>query len=262
MPHLILNIFIGVDDEEVPPHSAATLYDAPDDDCDAAKNRREFAIDEIIQEISIVILNAQRGASTNCKFSNELSVQSVFGILDTFQAWNIAGKQHLAQLMKSAAKANTASNAQPNTQLPASVVKLNELLASVDRLLAAIPNQNLGEAAISIKAYARAIRYVETDAREIYRSVCRSMLPMDVAQSEGVTTKSRIQPKKFRDRANGALPVMSSHNLDVIMAAFAKLEDEDSLHGIQALRKIYGYQSTPWSRLLYLEHTNDWVGFI
>jgi hypothetical protein len=107
---------------------------------------------------------------------------------------------------------------------------------------------------MAVKAFARAIRYIEIDARESFSKESQA-----VSAGAGSDALRWMPSRHARDRANGILPILSFFNLNVMTAAFSRLEDEDSLVGIQALRQIFGHRSTFWSRCLHSEQSGNWV---
>jgi hypothetical protein len=40
---------------------------------------------------------------------------------------------------------------------------------------------------------------------------------------------------------------------------FAKLDDNDALSGVEKLRYVYGIPSSPWNRIVELQHSERWL---
>ena len=272
LPYLILDIATnsqgsgsGIDANLV------STLGADDDEIDS---RDDIVFKEITEEIYAVLVSSSMSVTDSImggnkpapsrpqsKHSNELSVQSVFGLLDTFQAWETVGKP-LAQLKTGTITipplSTTATTSSSSSLAPPTTVSYADIAAMVEslhRVTSAVPKRLLGMAAMSVKAFARAIRYIEIDARESHIKDSQA-----VSAGTGSSDALRWMPSRHaRDRANGILPILSFFNLNVMTAAFSRLEDEDSLVGIQALRQIFGHRSTFWSRCLHSEQSGNWV---
>lgn len=276
LPYLILDVAMsshdsGSDVDIIRASMVNTLV--ADDEIDKAVGKDNIIFNEITEEIFAVLVSSAKNVTDSImvgsrpaqsrpqsKYSNELSVQSVFGLLDTFQAWETLGKP-LAQLKTgttavpplatNVAASSSSSSAPPTVVSNADIALMVEAL---HRVTSAIPKQLLGMAAMSVKAFARAIRYIEIDARD------RHIQDNPAAAAGAGSEALRWMPSKHaRDRANGVLPILSCFNLNVMTAAFSRLEDEDSLVGIQALRQTFGHRSTFWSRCLHSEQSGNWV---
>ena len=246
-----------------------------DDEADKIVSRDDIIFNQITEEVYAVLVSSAKNVTDSImggnkpaqskqqsKYSNELSVQSVFGLLDTFQAWETLGKP-IAQLrtgtttilpLATNAAASSSSSTSASTPTVVPNADIATMVEALHRVTSAIPKQLLGMAAMSVKAFARAIRYIEIDARE--RHIEGNPTTAAAAGAEAL----RWMPSKHaRDRANGVLPIVSCFNLNVMTAAFSRLEDEDSLVGIQALRQTFGHRSTFWSRCLHSEQAGNWV---
>lgn len=107
------------------------------------------------------------------KQSNELSVQTVFLLLDTFVAWSTAAKQQLAANAKQLQQKHSSAAGTGTTAgvAAAAGLGLEGMLRAMGRVLDAIPKELLGIAAMSVNAFARAIRYIELDARESHLKI-------------------------------------------------------------------------------------------
>ena len=169
---------------------------------------------------------------------SQISVQSIFSLLDRFSVWISEAKLQM----------QSDANPQPNK-----VSVTQSYIKPIQLLISNIPKELLGQAALSIKAYARALRYIETNAREV-RYHTRS-----------IETKDTVKPilalrKDYNDHANEILPIFDINSINQLMVIYANLEDSDSLRGVQVLKQIQGYHSDAWNRILEMEQSADWVG--
>ena len=152
-------------------------------------------------------------------------------------------------------------------------------------LLAAVPKKLLGQAAMRIRAYARALRYFEQHAREMAQqktrsaqrdsnrgtngssssgggSIQRQPQAVDTSKSanQHTNTSSLLSYCIRNDGSSGGLPDdLDASQLDQLTAIFAKLDDPDALQGVQMLRQMYGYENTARNRITELEQTDDWM---
>ena len=75
------------------------------------------------------------------------------------------------------------------------------------------------------------------------------------------TNRIFVLPKfRRKDYANHELPVLTYEELDQLMKVLIHLEDPDAIEGVQSVRKISGFSSTSWHRILECEHAEDWIG--
>ena len=150
-------------------------------------------------------------------------------------------------------------------------------------LLAAVPKKLLGQAAMRIRAYARALRYFEQHAREMVQQKARSAqrgstrgtssssgggsiqrqpqaVDTSMTANQHTNTSSLLSYCIRNDGSSGGLPDdLDASQLDQLTAIFAKLDDPDALQGVQMLRQMYGYENTARNRITELEQTDDWM---
>jgi hypothetical protein len=202
----------------------------------------------IVTELSNVLSASvvENGEGSQVDEGNDMAVQSVFTLLDTLSSW--ASKYRL----KKSKLVNTCWN------------KAGECM---QKLLDDVPKELLGKAAMRIKAYTRALRYFEISMRENY--IIGKKYPISEVADKGqrslrpstsTTTLQKTLYGSRNDGSNGVLPTLASDELDYLVTIFSKLEDPDVLQGIQVLRQIQGFPSTPWNRILELQQTDDWLG--
>lgn len=118
--------------------------------------------------------NPDAGFSTHETVSqqgNPMAVQSVFQLLDTLEKW--AATCTTAQdeprfIARVAYNAGVVQDADRINQDSSFAIKMRHMIR---KFVEAIPKELLGQSAMRIKAYARAMRYFETHAREQHRLV-------------------------------------------------------------------------------------------
>ena len=140
-------------------------------------------------------------------------------------------------------------------------------------LVSSIELDVLSQAAFRIGAHSRALKYLEMYAREKHR-ISRSkelINSTNISQNNiynsaetsvhNETNQIFVLPKfRRKDYANHELPVLTSEELDQLMKVLIHLEDPDAIEGVQSVRKISGFTSTSWHRILECEHAEDWIG--
>jgi hypothetical protein len=242
LPHLVVSILCTHADND----EAVTLG-IVQEICVVLRDSREGALSLEEGRLFQTVTPQQSGsreANEHQLQYNHMCVQSVFVLLDTLRSWmsvSIAGRSKVT--------VGTTSDTAP--------MSMTNVHAALQRLFDKIPTDLLCTAALSIKAYTRALRYLEVSTREQHR--------LD-AQTEKKATDAAVSGpvmrivKPFRDRTGGVLPTLSEPQLDSLMTIFAQLEDSDGLEGTQVLRQVLGTQSTAWSRIIALEHSDDWLG--
>ena len=203
----------------------------------------------VVTEFRSVLSGGEmKDGSLNSDEGNDMAVQSVFTLLDTLSSWGSKFR------LKKHKFTNTAWS------------KAGDC---IQKLLDDVPKELLGRAAIRIKAYTRALRYFEISMREnhiIGKTFFQGQKKTDTDKNQRVlrvSTSSSLQKSLYGNRndgSNGVLPNLASSELDYLVTIFAKLEDPDVLQGIQVLRQVQGFPSTPWNRILELEQTDDWLG--
>jgi len=200
----------------------------------------------IVTELSNVLSASalEGGEGYQIDEGNDMAVQSVFTLLDTLSSWGSKYRLKKSKLINSGwSKAGDC----------------------IQRLLDDVPKELLGKAAMRIKAYTRALRYFEISMRENY-SIGKQKAPIVITEGQRNLRhpiSSGLQKSLYGNRndgSNGVLPTLASDELDYLVTIFSKLEDPDVLQGIQVLRQIQGFPSTPWNRILELQQTDDWLG--
>lgn len=175
-------------------------------------------------------------------------VQSIFTLLDKFDLWETQHKKSVATAQEDVTLRNP-SNANHN-----GFGSLSAVAESVRNITAALPLTVLSNAALSIKAYARALKYLELNARQ--RAFVESQ-SLTTATNKTAVGLLPIRNKGY-DGAN--LPTLLADDIDSLAGIYSLLEDSDSLQGIQVLRRKWGYPETIIHRVLELELNDDWLG--
>eukprot|EP01034_Spumella_vulgaris_P021660 gene21660-27701_t len=252
LPHLIVNILCthAESDETVTLGIVQEI-------CVVLRDSRDGAVpfDEGRLGLGFQTVTPEEGASRETNEHqlqyHHMCVQSIFVLLDTLRSWlsaSTAGQKQLNKVTSS-------------TNLEASPLSMASVHLALQRLFDGIPTDLLCSAALSIKAYTRALRYLEVSTRELHRRNAQSekTKALQDGSAAGGGAVLRIE-KPFRDRTGGALPSLTEPQLDSLMTIFAQVEDCDGLEGTQVLRQILGIKSTAWSRIVALEHSDDWIG--
>jgi len=280
-----------------------------DDPNGSAPHTRKF-LNLIVTELSLVLRGAIHSATTNHRNNNSnnnsiqhsstlvsptnttshshsqsdhMCIQSIFTLLDTLQTWisRCTHKEGLSYV-------RTVQNGRTATITPKMACKYGfdtNGMECIKMLLDAVPMELLSTAALNIKAYARALRYLETHARVVHRvetfgiyAYARKSAPNDyfIQSAERAIDQYQAERRKnatsvvgndvnkgsilSSDHAGGMLPVLCALQLDSFMTIFAHLQDPDSLQGALVLNHIHQYTPSMWHRILELELTDDWLG--
>ena len=203
-----------------------------------------------------------------------MAVQSVFALLDVLTLWSSKVKSKLDKLRSkkeieqdkvsldisvtstsssffTATGSASASASNSNGKTKESDTEESPFRDNpgqcIHALLAAVPRALLGHAALRIKAYARALRYFESHARE-----ARDTTQSSSSSTSTVKPISDVDPSKIlkptpptllalmhsprNDGSNGELPALEVSQLDALVEVFSSLEDPDALQGVQKLR--------------------------
>ena len=201
-----------------------------------------------------------------------MAVQSVFALLDVLTLWSSKVKSKLDKLKSKreneqdkvsldisvtstsssfftatgSASASASNGKTKESDTEESPVRVNPGQC-IHALLAAVPRALLGHAALRIKAYARALRYFESHARE-----ARDTTQSSSSSTSTVKPISDVDPSKIlkptpptllalmhsprNDGSNGELPALEVSQLDALVEVYSSLEDPDALQGVQKLR--------------------------
>jgi len=188
-------------------------------------------------------------------------VQAVFSLLDTLSSWAVLGLQKQKSASSSSSRDPSNAVAQKQAQ------EAQETGILLNKFVDDVPTELLCFAALQVRAYTRALRYFEQHIRATAR--------MRKRQNESIAADSGIRKSKQRsesvgsaelirvqrsDGSNGELPTLEKSQLDLLLMVYSKLGDPDALQGVQMLHRSGGYASTPWTRVLELEQTDDWLG--
>eukprot|EP00981_Chlorochromonas_danica_P001981 scaffold409_cov167-Ochromonas_danica.AAC.13 len=132
----------------------------------------------------------------------------------------------------------------------------DDIMTQARSVMDALPLELLCDAAMSIKAYARAIRYVEIHARQRHLSQSFSERNEEFIQQHSAALPPRRRVHPFMDQ----MPLLRPYDIKTLAISYAMLEDVDSLQGVQAIRKA---QNIPdlydKCNILEFELRNDWM---
>ena len=189
--------------------------------------------------------------------NGQVAVQSVFSMLDVLTAWVSKAKMKAQKgiAAKDKDKGRDKERERDGSKIIPSPSRSshpfnNDPCLCISALLAAVPKETLGQAALRIKAYARALRYFEMHARETsLKEKCGIKGAGSVRHIDGTDSTSAAILHAHRpltglagtyssrnDGSNGVLPNLTEAQLDRLMNVFSDLEDPDALQGVQVLR--------------------------
>lgn len=187
------------------------------------------ACTEIITEIlRILRMPFTTNSSDNVSLvvdSQHMCIQSIFALIDTLENWYSRSLPELTRI----------NNNTPEYSLGA------KFCVVIKPVIDGVPKHILGEAALRVKSYARALRYFEIDSRMHYET----------------ELSSSNRPLR-NDGSNGALPLLESGDLSRLNKIYAELECYDGVQGVQYLRAVNGYRSTSWDKIIELECSGKW----
>lgn len=165
-------------------------------------------------EITDEILRILRSRADD---SGAQAVQAIFLLIDALENW-VSATQHIL------------SDDIPQDE----VEKAQTFCERVSALLAGIPKATLSDAALSIKSFARAIRYFEQETRENNPRV------------------ERI------DGSNYTLPLLSENNLEKLGCIYSQLGCGDGVRGVRQLRGISAISCSPMNTINEFEADGRW----
>lgn len=177
---------------------------------------------------------------------NQRSIQAIFALLDTLEIWGSLASAKLKEI-------------DPGPADPFFMF-WKDSNASISRLLNDVPKSVLGQSALSINAFARALLYFETEARDNHRKERLRSGGKNKSVDKHTSSNEPFCNRRFKSDTNGELPILPSDSLDQLMMIYSNLEEHsDALQGVRVLRQICGYSLSPWHRILELEHTAQWL---
>ena len=194
-----------------------------------------------------------------------MAVQAVFSLLDTLSAW--ASRGHACRPRSGASKGSGSSVGGGMTITDEQCAQAYCNGQKVRKLVDLVPKPLLCQAALSIRAYARGLRYFEQHLRQLH---CigreEEMLSSISSRSSdgrsprvayGVTSAMQVST---HDGSNRELPLLSSAQLDKLFRIFSKLDDPDALQGLLVQAQVRGIAASATNRILEMEQTDDWLG--
>ena len=238
----------------------------------------------LVQEICHVLKGGESAVELDfsshlATFSTDpMAVQAVFSLLDILSNW--ASKGMAARPRRTGTAPSSISVGSTANQTHDSVdedVYPNAVSAgrSIRELLEAIPKMLLCSAALSIKAYARALRYLELHLRQLRLNekdkvslgLSAHVRPVQASSSNSSSSSSSSRPSRLdtltrphHDGSNGELPPLESNQIDIMMQIFSKLEDPDALQGLLLAAQKQGTPPSTENRILEMEQSDDWLG--
>jgi hypothetical protein len=174
-----------------------------------------------------------------------LAVQSIFQLMDTLHRWVVSTSQ------------SHKDRDQKASQMPYHA-NWSHVTRKITELLNMVPNLLLAQAALSVDAHSRALRYFENHAREAHRALQLQSDAVTLVSPVNSVATSRTADEHLslvRD-INSDLPPLSTGLADYLMECFAHLEDSDSLQGVVKLRRRWEAKPSFFSRICVLEHTD------
>lgn len=209
------------------------------------------------------LVGADSGAQER---GSTMAIQTVFQLMDILAQWSSRGDS---------ASCSAFSHDE--------VLAMQKVAAKV---LEDVPKALLTDAALHIKAHARALRYFETHVRELHRS-SKAIAGSSSAQTTTATTSSASTTsagggasamgagggvkedreasilRRFghhNDGSANALPTLTPDQLDKLLVIYATLDDSDAVVGVETLRQMLGHPASVQSRIVEREQMEDWFG--
>lgn len=208
-----------------------------------------------------IVSNPTVAGTTTALNLNQLCVQAVFRVLDTFTDWLSAINANKQQQDQQQKDNSTASASSSSTASSKDVfAHEQQIKEAINRVFDTLSLKLLCDAALSIKAYARAMRYFEIYTRQQHRVLRHIPAEERFAQQQGSESNAQSLSKKPNDRAGGELPILSQDQLDALATMYAAVEDTDALEGVQLVRRMYGHDESYRHRILELVQSDDWLG--
>jgi serine/threonine-protein kinase ATR len=238
------------------------------DDDDNGQNSPLLAADRAYNDVLAEICHVLKGGeTTDADYSERLSVispedmavQAVFSLLDTLSTWSSKGlaarprRPVYDRTVPQGGGSVSSTTNQTHESVDEDIFDIARKTGVVVRkLVEAVPKMLLASAALSIKAYARALRYLELHLRE--------QPSLSERSDSSIGSTSDLLLRTVHDGSNGQLPPLGPTQIDTLMQIFSKLEAPDALQGLLVVAQKMGQRPSSTNRLLELEHSDDWLG--
>lgn len=250
----------------VRPHEGLKNFLLPYLVCDAWCFGDAHIKDVLLAEIMSVLAPTQ-GANDQAKgASDPVAIQAMLSLIDTLMDWATA-KRVVVTSTEGGRRRGAA--AQQQVDLTTSSDGLwSPKSDDVRALLKLIPRPLLVKASLRIRAYTRALKYLEEHVRET-----RHNNPQDLPGHLGIMTGDSLPPPTpsapeplptisqlsvGNDGANNTLPMLESSEVDLFQLIFSRLDEPDSMCGLAAVRRKAGKPKTLRQRIREYEHDEDW----
>ena len=201
---------------------------------------------------------ARSGFCVENSLSSEgrLAVQSIFDLLDTLHFWSVNAKDP-------STKDESNSQSKADRKKKKSLDDINVLcydfdkscvLVHINTLLNDVSKLQLAQAAMSVDAHSRALRYFEQYVRDLNKPGAGDPSLSTRLHLKGQDTIKYKQVILMPD-VNCHLPLPSASIADYMMVCYSRLGDGDSLQGVVKLRQRVEHKPSLFSRICLLEHT-------
>lgn len=258
LPYLILDVVLQNDQERInviTKELSSILGDAEhqQQQQQTTDARRSFARADANEPVTMTVNRTGLEAS-----DTDSCVQAVFSLLDTFFAWEkfLRKNDNSVTALPESSKGKS-SNRGKSDENDGYFGTEAEITLACQLVLSSMPLTLLSQAAFATKAYARALKYLEQNARQ------RALLQQSTssaALADTSASNANAMQVPVRKTTSSVLPTLTLEDIDSLADIYSLLEDPDSLHGVQVLRRSYGFPETIIHRIVELELNDDWLG--
>lgn len=211
---------------------------------------------------ALVSTTGSAGIAMVMSDSLQVCVQSVFAMLDRFTSWISRRRMAQAAANLAAEKEKQSSRSKESSSAVNAVIpnqvgafgSMNNVVDALEAVMKALPLSILSDAASSIRAHARALRYTEESVR--IRQL-ETLKQGGAAHQQQQVVKANAVPYRLDD--NGLRPSLTIVELDALSDIYASLEDSDSVQGVQASRRMLGFPEVYSHRVVELELNDEWL---
>eukprot|EP01031_Cornospumella_fuschlensis_P028985 gene28985-34983_t len=236
-----------------------------------------------LSEIKTVLQCCKKQEAADLAFSRESlkyavsetdrkAIQYIFSLLDTFTSWHAEAQKQLLKLeatsnatadsrgnLKSSSTSKTGSVTSKSSDDDRSLGNNREavscVLDALESILSTLPADDLSESALRIDAYARAIRYIETFAKDRFKADGNDNT---MQEAESGVERNVLPLKRDMHVYDEHLPALSRKDTTSLSTAFAKLGDTDALQGVRAVSSFASGTSSSHENILWYEQQSDW----
>eukprot|EP01038_Epipyxis_sp_PR26KG_P009200 gene9200-12410_t len=281
LPHIVIDILINSSSSSESSNGSNKLFAEIIEEIN-------LVLTSIEKNSSVMSVNADNSPSTpnselkqdDVLHNNQMAIQALFVLFDIFTSWKFTGNQLISkhqedlliqQERQERIRLQEATKMRENGQAYRKdsnqdrnlihidneesrfIDKVQTTVDSINKIVDSISLELLSKASMDVKAYARAMKYVEQQSlfdNNNNNSVIR-------AGRNNMNDSIDIQSTYH---FHGQIPKLDAKKLDQLMFIYAQLEMTDALQGAHTMKRILGYTSTASNRIFELEQKDDWLG--